>query len=348
LREIIPELKLIGRQKEIWDGINVSPEKALEYRRRWIPRLENQSNNKDFENILLVNHLCPGDILVMSAAVFCLKRQHPNYRISVRTSYNAIFENNPDIESFNPGEKVRRIKMEYPLIHQSNQRLVHFLHGYVDYLAKALNISLTCSTHKPFLYLSEEEKDINFLKNLIPNEPYWLLAASNKKDYTVKKYRHERWQELVDKLPQVKFVQVGAINDDRPYLKNVIDLVGKTSHRQLISLAYHSCGGVGLVSYPHHIYAALSKPFVTISSGFEPVSWEKYRNEIFLSSEGILPCCSSGGCWKSRVVPLNDGDRKDNNLCVYPSDGVGMCMDLISSDEVVNSIKKFLFANSNK
>ncbi len=48
----------------------------------------------------------------------------------LRTSADALFENNRHITPLQEGTSgVESLDMHYPLIHQSNQRPYHFLHG---------------------------------------------------------------------------------------------------------------------------------------------------------------------------------------------------------------------------
>jgi hypothetical protein len=63
-----------------------------------------------------------------------------------------------------------------------------------------------------------------------------------------------------------------------------------------------------------------------------------------------MPCCDDGGCWKSRVVPLGDGDEKDRaNLCLYPLEtsykdakqAISKCMASITPEDVIRAITRF-------
>jgi hypothetical protein len=84
-----------------------------------------------------------------------------------------------------------------------------------------------------------------------------------------------------------------------------------------------------------------------INGGREPVHWEAYPHHQFVHTIGALPCCEHGGCWKSRTVPLGDGDKKDESLCVdvLPADPsadrtgpLPRCMDLISGEEIARRV----------
>src|SRR5260370_41584389 len=55
------------------------------------------------------------------------------------------------------------------------------------------------------------------------------------------------------------------------------------------------------------------------------------------------PGCRGGGCWKSGVKPLGDGDIKDRpeDFCVNVVGAFPKCMDMITADEVVRRIELY-------
>lgn len=275
-----------------------------------------------------------------TAALECLHRQHPGRFLTdvSGTAADDLFQHNPHVTPL--GDDCRVIRMEYPLIHQSGSRPVHFLQGYVEFLARELGVPLECCVNRPYLYLTPQEKSwVNQVRTTFGHEgPYWLICSGIKKDFTVKAWGTERWQAVVDALPNLKFVQVGEKHHSHPLLEGVLDLRGQTDTRQLLRLAYHSSGGLGGVSFLHHVYAALEKPFVCVASGMEPRSWEAYGTEVYITRQGQLPCCRLGGCWKAKADPAA-------NSCVLPvrcgDEWVGKCMDLIGVDEVVNGVLSY-------
>ena len=86
-----------------------------------------------------------------------------------------------------------------------------------------------------------------------------------------------------------------------------------------------------------------NRPCVVVAGGREPPHWTAYPHHQFLHTVGALACCDDGGCWKSRTVPLGDGDCKDepNELCVDVVGGLPRCMDLITADEVIGRIETY-------
>ena len=124
------------------------------------------------------------------------------------------------------------------------------------------------------------------------------------------------------------FVQVGEAHHHHPALDGVVDLRGRTSLRQLIRLMYHAQGAVSAVSLLMHLAAAVdvkpgmpkNRPCVVVAGGREPPHFTAYPHHQFIHTVGALACCDNGGCWKSRTLPLGDGDSKDapGELCVDP------------------------------
>lgn len=241
--------------------------------------------------------------------------------------------------------------MQYPLIHQSNQRPVHFIEGYIKFLGDYLGIKLECSVNRPYLYISAQEKAwMPQIQEITGKKlKYWVICSGTKRDYTVKSWGFANYQAVIDHFNnKIQFVQVGQTNHDHPLLRGVIDLRGKTDTRQLIRLCWHAQGGLGGVSFLHHIFAALQKPFVTVASGMEPRSWEMYPTGVYISRHGCLPCCAKGACWKSRTVKLDDTSEKNKSLCELPTlvkgELVPKCMAMISPEEVCKAIEGFYIA----
>ena len=81
---------------------------------------------------------------MLTAAVRDLHAAAPGqFRTDVRTSAPALWENNPHLSPLREGEAgVEVLDMHYPLIHQSNQRPYHFLHGYPLFLEERLGLRI--------------------------------------------------------------------------------------------------------------------------------------------------------------------------------------------------------------
>ena len=292
---------------------------------------------------------------MLTAAVRDLQRAHPGeFLVDVRTSCPDLWLNNPYLTPLADDDPdVERVECHYPLIHQSNQTPVHFLHAFPAYLNERLGLRVRVTDYKGDIHISDAEKqwfaDVEASEG--PAEPFWLLVSGGKFDYTIKWWDHDRYQEVVDHFAgRIQFVQVGEASHHHPPLRGVVDLRGQTTLRQLIRLVYHAEGAISPVSLLMHLAAAVetppgrpnTRPCVVIAGGREPPHFTAYPHHQYIHRVGALPCSDQGGCWKSRTVPLGDGDEKDHpdQLCVNVVDGrLPRCMDMITAREVIERIQ---------
>lgn len=298
--------------------------------------------------IILKVMLSPGDICTLTAAIESLHATYPDeYITDVRTSCDEIFAHNPRITKLTDDDG-ELFELHYNTILQRCDGAPNsFLRGYCDDLGRKVGVPLELTTNRPHIYLSYEEKswmsqvEADFTKR--PTK-FWLVNAGVKRDFTLKQWPVEYYQEVIDEFRgRIQFVQVGAAEHDHPELKNVINLVGKTDARQLIRLAWHAQGGIGPITFLQHLCAAFEKPYVALLGGREPVSWVQYPLQTTLHTLGKLQCCRTKACWRSRVVPLADGCEQDASVCDLPVMGmqrpVGKCMAIIRPADVIRAIE---------
>jgi ADP-heptose:LPS heptosyltransferase len=322
--------------------------------------------------VRLLNTQSPGDIVTLTAAVRDIKKHHgDNISIGIhpRTSCKELWEHNPYIDSISDedaekfpdsqagGKDRPYLRMEYPLIHQSNATPHHFIHGFAAFLGEKLGMPFPLTEFKGDIHISSQEMAwISQVEETGHKGPFWIIVAGGKEDFTCKWWNPDWYQEVVNKLRgRVQFVQVGEARHWHNPLKNVINLLGKTDIRQLIRLVYHADGILCPVTFAMHLAAAVptkeSKPriraCVVIAGGREPNHWEAYPGHQFLHTVGALSCCDHGGCWRSRCQKINDGDAKDReNVCEYPVDVkpglcIPKCMVMITPDKVVQAIHTY-------
>lgn len=282
------------------------------------------------QGVILRNFQSPGDIVMLTAAVRDLHRSQPGkFGIDVRTPCPQLWENNPFITSIaDDANDVEVIDCDYPLVHQSNTGPWHFIHGFIRFLSMRLRVNIEPGAFKGDIHLSLEEKAWISQVQEITRElvPFWIIVAGGKLDFSAKWWPNERYQEVVDHFAgRILFVQVGEAGHHHPPLRGVLDLRGKTDLRQLVRLMHHTQGVLCPVTLVMHLAAAvetrpgmpLNRACVVVAGGREPSQWEAYPHHQYIHTNGALLCCDNGGCWKSRVVPLGDGDEKDcpENLC---------------------------------
>lgn len=328
-----------------------------------MPEIKLQPQKLQPQKIILKNHQSPGDIVMMSYAVKALHEQYPGrYITGVDVCCGAIFEGNPHVcwELKADDSSVTVIKAEYNTIHQSNQKTYTFVNSFIYDLEEKLKISLRPTEWSGAIYIREEEKGwYSAVREILGKDvPFWVVDAGHKFDFTAKAWEYTRFQQIIDNFPDITFVQIGAKEHMHPKLtgNNLIDLVGKTDLRQLIRLVYNAFGVITPVSLPHHLSYAIpphprfnrkSRASIVIAGGREPNHWQQGANQHYLHTCGMLDCCDLGGCWKSRIVPLGDGDSKDQELCLHPVKSesgqiIPKCLDMISVEEVCRIIEKYM------
>lgn len=266
---------------------------------------------------------------MLTAAVRDLHRCHPGrFATDVRTPCAALWKNNPHLTALTDEDpEVEKFDCHYPLIHQSNERPVHFIYGFLEDLSRRLGVPLQPGAFKGDIHLAPEEKRWMSQVQEITDDPvpFWLIVAGGKRDYTIKWWDPARWQQVVDHFRgRIFFVQIGEGSHHHPPLRGVLDFRGKTHLRQLVRLMYHAQGVVCPVTLAMHLAAAVevkggkpkNRPCVVVAGGREPAQWEAYPHHQFIHTNGALFCCDQGGCWKSRTVALGDGDEKDRKLCL--------------------------------
>ena len=127
---------------------------------------------------------------MLTAAVRDLHVAYPGqFETDVRTSADALWEHNPWLTRLNEGTPgVEVLDMHYPLVHQSNQRPYHFLHGYTQYLEEQLGLRIPVSKFSGDIHLSPAERERSpgdDLQAPLPDH-YWIMNAGSKFDFTAK------------------------------------------------------------------------------------------------------------------------------------------------------------------
>lgn len=229
-------------------------------------------------HVVFENWQCPGDVLLISAAIKALHQSHPGiFLTDVHGAHahspavhedgelkgqlktkpgNNLFANNPYITTLNPHTS-QIVRVDYGSALNRNVRQYSFIHGIVEEFERKLGVKIDLTEHRGDIYLSEEEKQP------WPGLPekYALIDAGHKADYTAKMWSHYRYQQVVNATKdEIQWVQIGAATDTHRPLENVINLVGQTDLRQLIRVFYRSSLVLTPVSLPMHLAAAVPTP----------------------------------------------------------------------------------------
>ena len=358
-----------GRFREICQGVNVDLGTAAAFREQWsreasglrdgiISPRTYKVDSGERKQLLLKTDQAPGDSVAMTAAIYSLHRSHPSkYVTAVESYWPEVFAYNPDVAYHTlPGgtlpDLTDSLQMHYPAVHQSNERGIHFMQGWCEFLGMALGINVPLLTNRPRIY---------FAGSAPPVEDFWLVCSGGKRDFTNKLWGHDKYQEVVSSLKEVvRFIQVGggkppvpwrsntagSQEDDHSRLDGTYDMVGKTTLRDLFDLTRRARGVLCGVSLLMHVAAALEKPAIVVAGGREPVPWNAYPKQQYVHTVGALPCSDTqgqvgGACWRSRVVPLGDGTIHDKDTCLRPVSKIPECMTLIRPAYVAELVSMY-------
>lgn len=324
------------------------------------------------KKIILSHRFAMGDTILMTALVRDIHRAYPGkYLVGVDTHFTNVWWGNPHITAFDAAEKpsIRSVAVRWGGAWKSASKIavkgkLHNLHilGWYHH-----NFEQKTGIHVP---VTDPRPELFFLPKEVPrivSGRYWVVLAGGKLDMTVKHWRIDRWQQVVNALREkgLNFVQVGAAHTHHihPPLQGVVNLVGRLEDvRGLWNVIKYSEGVICGVTGAMHIAAALEKPCVVVAGGREDPWFEAYTNEYkafgasatpvnvphrFLHSLGKLDCCRVKGCWKKLTVPLDAADRrKPDMLCKRPivrdtPNPLPECNNLITTEQVVEAVMSY-------
>ena len=213
--------------------------------------------------LVLENMQAPGDSLMFTCAVRDLHKQLPGQFItSIATRSPDVWTHNPYNKQVDRAEESGHLRIGYSTaIHNSNFRTAHFSTGFCQELSEKIGVRINLTDMRPDIHLTAAEKDP---ATRLVKEPYWLMMAGGKSDFTNKIWAPAYYQQTVDLLNKdMRIVQAGAAGHLHKPLTGVTNLVGKTTFRDFMCLVYHSQGVICPITSGMHLAAAFNKPCVT-------------------------------------------------------------------------------------
>ena len=269
-----------------------------------------------------------GDRMMFTPVVRDFKKAYPEIHVGVISAGPEMWNNNPHIDKavtaanadetydIGPGKVTRGSKTNG----------LHITAAFRESLQENSGKLIKQGPFKPDIHLSEAEKNHRLIDGR-----YWVINTDTG-PFTAKRWRAERFQQLVESMPEITFVQVGLGKDNYARLKgdNVINLIDKTKIRELFSLVYNADGCISLVSSLMHVAAAFDKPCVVIAGGREPFTFERYPFHRYIDTIGLLPCCKKNACWHNALSACKDHDGT-----------AARCMDLISVRQVADAVESY-------
>jgi ADP-heptose:LPS heptosyltransferase len=295
----------------------------------------------------------PGDLLMLTSAIRDLHEAYPNRFVTdVDTTCRQIWRNNPYISRVDRNEFHQYVDLGYPPYSHDEVNPEHLTTRYHHRLSEKLGIPVPVTRPTPEIYLTEAEKDPEFVISLGLQQPYWLVIAGAKYDTTTKWWNPAYYQQVVDQLAgKIDFVQCGASCDWHQSLRGVVNMIGKTDIRQLVRLVYHADGVLCPITFTMHLAAAVPteagehRACVVIMGGREPPSLIQYPNHTLLTAIGQLSCCQEKACWKyvcqETHVRQHVRSRCEMPVQVTSTLKLPLCMEMIRPANVVAAMLKY-------
>ena len=268
-----------------------------------------------------------GDLLLLTPVFPALKKKYPQSRIIVYCRLRSrmdVFRNNPYIDRllymspfFRTSLMVlhrhfRGIKLYNPEYGQLRPGLFCRKHASEIIAEEFFGIQLEDNRAQIYLTLSEERTAMEELSRY--NRPVMIhpgtVSTANKM------WPLPRWEELVKRMPEYTFIQLGLPTEDR--VEGAVDLRG-TSFREALGLIKHARGFVGIDSSFAHATSAFGIPGVVLFGPSTPDVWGHPNNVNIYGRQRCSPC----------IELLSD------IKCPYDK----ICMSVITVDEVVEALK---------
>lgn len=282
----------------------------------------------------LETHKHIGDHVILTGAVRNVRAVYPDIKFSISTDYAEIFENNRD---FVIDTGVRLPRITYGTLYEEQRALNgNLVEGFTKSLCKAIGVEeVKPVTKTPYIVLTDEEKERAKKWN-----GKWLVNATFQTCGVSKGYPW--WEFVISTLNSsgLQLVQIGG-NESRDIscnLDGVLDMRGKTSIRDLITMIYGCEGIITPPSCSMNIGAAFGKKMVVIVGGRELPQLSGYENVTYI--EGHCDKCGWGN--DARCVSLRFyGSRACNYFGTI--DGLQWCDCMINvephdiTDAVLNA-----------
>jgi len=263
-----------------------------------------------------------GDVLLATPALKALKRSRPDLELRVQCQENhvEILEHNPYIDyvSSFPGDprfqNVHVTDTNYGRLYPSISCRKHA----TEIIADMLGVDL--EDRKLIIALTEadEEKAMDIVAGY--KNPVSVHITSGSLAY--KNWPLNRWEELLHRMPDCTFIQLGEKKD--PRVRSTVDVRGMTTAREAIAVVKHTRCFLGVDSFLNHATTAVGTPGVVLFGPSTPKIWGHAQNTNIYKNVECSPCVDTIG----------------KNTCPHTH----RCMATISVGEVEEAIRRTLEA----
>jgi len=225
----------------------------------------------------------PGDSIITSNVIRCVKDKYPELMINCITPHSELIRFDPNIDSINKPETFYSFDSTYwELIVRKEKK-----QNIIEHNLQRLGIEEY--DYKANYYLSEEEKE--WAKQEILQFDQAILAICTKSKEPVKNWPETNWFELIEKLKsRFSIIQLGDAGE--PNFEIPHRYAGKLSMRESAAILSYASYFIGPDSLLMHIANGLNIKSTIIFGGSRPVNCFGYTDNINLST--TLECSP---CW---------------------------------------------------
>jgi ADP-heptose:LPS heptosyltransferase len=266
-----------------------------------------------------------GDMLLSTPVFSALKREYPNCKIIVlcwKGWGREIYIHNPNIDKIRPNSlfaNPRDYIAYYLKLAKFDVLNYGAFHPGLTYEINATQIigdmfGVKHCGSKVEVYLTGKEEEwgrrtmAEFRNPIVIH----ITSASSKNQ----NWPRQNWEELIRSLPEYTFIQIGSSFEEK--VEGAVDLRGKTSFREGLSILRSSISFVGVVSSFSHATSAFGIPGVVLFGASTPKVWGHPNNINLYKNLRCAPCF----------------DLLLDSTCPYGSP----CMSGITVEEVRNAL----------
>jgi ADP-heptose:LPS heptosyltransferase len=287
-------------------------------------------------NIILSFYKGLGDEVLLTGVVKEIKTFYPHFNVYVMSYYPDLWKHNPYITILDPTNPQIEIYSVQQIIFPKEHTLMAIIRKIIE---RYIRTPIPRLLSKGEIYLSEDEKKHKpFLSFIDYNKPVFILNIEGSSLWKSKWWIPEYAQKVINHFQnKIQFVQIGSSTFYHTHLNNCVDLIGKTTIRDIIHLLYHSNGVLCNTGGIMHLYASLplNAPCIVIAGGRETPKYIAYPEHVFLHTIGKMDCCKLEGCWL--------GYKSCKNKTTLYNKEVPVCMaKYMTPDIIINEIEKRL------
>ena len=247
----------------------------------------------NIKNIGIISWGGLGDVLLMTPALRCIKKQYSKANITVFCDpfHEPILRNNPNIDRLQlsgrgVGKKeLRRLFRKMDKVYRTDYAMYRPSMSNSEHATSLIGkiLDVTIDNYQIELYLDEYEERMAIELVTSFKFPVTICVNSthNNKDWPIPK-----WVGLVNKIKEVDFIQIGEATDVE--IKGCIDMRGKTTVREAFSIVKHSRLVIAVDSLWNHVSNAVGTKGIILWGPGNPIVWGYSSNINIYKKNGLF------------------------------------------------------------